>query len=113
MLDLLQRRHCIVPRAAVTSCVVVLLLTWAYHQVQLELVVAVRHLDCKMHAAEYSELFVEATKRLQQQGGQQVEIDFSPFAATAKLLYESAFVAERYSGIRGFLDDGKVWAPDY
>ena len=58
--------------------------------------------------AEYQELFQDAIKSLQQQGGQQVNIDFSPFATTAKLLYESAFVAERYSGIRGFLDSGKV-----
>lgn len=58
--------------------------------------------------AEYQELFAEAARKLQQQGGQQVDIDFSPFAATAKLLYESAFVAERYSGIRDFLDNDKV-----
>ena len=61
-----------------------------------------------MCSAEYQELFADAVKMLQQQGGQQVEIDFSPFADTARLLYESAFVAERYSGIRGFLDNGKV-----
>ena len=37
-----------------------------------------------------------------------MDIDFSPFATTAKLLYESAFVAERYSGIRAFMDTDKV-----
>ena len=60
-------------------------------------------------SAEYKELFQEAIKSLKSQGGQQEEeLDFSPFAATAKLLYESAFVAERYSGIRAFLDKDKV-----
>ena len=37
-----------------------------------------------------------------------MDIDFSPFAAVAKLLYESAFVAERYSGIRSFLEKDQV-----
>ena len=60
-------------------------------------------------SAEYKELFEEAIKSLNSQGGHQEEdLDFSPFAATAKLLYESAFVAERYSGIRAFLDKDKV-----
>lgn len=58
--------------------------------------------------AEYRELFQEAIKALEKQGGQQIQIDFSPFATTAKLLYESAFVAERYSGIKSFLDTNQV-----
>ena len=53
-------------------------------------------------------MFQEAINSLKSQGGQQVDINFSPFATTAKLLYESAFVAERYSGIRAFLDKDKV-----
>jgi allophanate hydrolase len=53
-------------------------------------------------------MFQEAVNSLKAQGGQQIDIDFSPFAATAKLLYESAFVAERYSGIRAFLDKDEV-----
>lgn len=48
--------------------------------------------------------FDAAVKRLQSCGGQIVNIDFSPFAETASLLYQSSFVAERYSGIRPFLD---------
>jgi allophanate hydrolase len=44
---------------------------------------------------------VEAMRRL---GGQEVEIDFAPFAATARLLYEGPWVAERVTGIRDFWD---------
>ena len=43
-------------------------------------------------------------------GGQRVSVDMSSFAAAAKLLYESALVAERYSGIRSFLEQGQVRA---
>ncbi len=45
---------------------------------------------------------------LQQLGGVTVPIDFEPFAATANLLYTSAFLAERYSGVRTFLEAGQV-----
>lgn len=42
--------------------------------------------------------------RLEKLGGTCVsEFDFSPFANTAKMLYETAFIAERYSGIKQFL----------
>lgn len=61
--------------------------------------------------AEYHDLFKEAIKRLEKQGGRLVQIDFTPFAAVAKLLYESAFVAERYSGIRSFLEKTQVTDP--
>ncbi|KAA6421491.1 MAG: allophanate hydrolase [Trebouxia sp. A1-2] len=60
--------------------------------------------------AKLKVMFQEAVTSLKAQGGQQVDIDFSPFAITAKLLYESAFVAERYSGIRAFLDKDKFHA---
>lgn len=40
-------------------------------------------------------------------GGQLVQINFEPFAETARLLYTSAFMAERYAGIRAFVE-GKV-----
>lgn len=48
--------------------------------------------------------------RLESLGGQRVEIDFTPFAETAILLYGAAFVAERYSGIRSFLEKGKTYS---
>ena len=35
-------------------------------------------------------------------------VDFEAFAATADLLYTSAFLAERYSGVRAFLEAGPV-----
>lgn len=47
----------------------------------------------------------EAVSRLTALGGVPVpDFDFSPFAATAVLLYGAAFVAERYAGIRTFLE---------
>ncbi len=44
---------------------------------------------------------------MQAVGGQLKEIDFEPFAETARLLYTSAFMAERYKCIRAFME-GKV-----
>ena len=38
--------------------------------------------------AEYARLFSEAVTRLESLGGRRVEIDFEPFLATARLLYE-------------------------
>jgi hypothetical protein len=35
-----------------------------------------------------------------------VEVDFGPLLTVAAMLYGSSFVAERYSGIRAFLDKG-------
>eukprot|EP00891_Asterochloris_glomerata_P000621 jgi/Astpho2/621/Aster-04463 len=52
----------------------------------------------------YERLFGEAVAQLNSLGGTQVDIDFTPFAETAALLYESSFVAERYAGIRAFLE---------
>ena len=50
---------------------------------------------------------MEACERMHEIGGQLVQITFEPFAETARLLYTSAFMAERYSGIRTFIE-GKV-----
>lgn len=55
-------------------------------------------------AAATAAAFSAAVQRLQSVGGSQVEVDFSPFAQVASLLYQSSFVAERYSGICAFLD---------
>jgi allophanate hydrolase len=47
----------------------------------------------------------DAVKKLKSIGGEAVtDFDFGPFAETAILLYGGAFVAERYSGIRSFLE---------
>ena len=57
-------------------------------------------------AAQSKAQFEAACVKLKASGGQQVNIDFTPFAAVAALLYQSSFVAERYSGLRTFLDGG-------
>ncbi len=49
-------------------------------------------------------LFDEAVARLESVGGQKVVIDFSPFIEAARLLYEGAWVAERYLAIRDFIE---------
>jgi allophanate hydrolase len=54
--------------------------------------------------AEYARLFCEAVARLESLGGQRVEIDFEPFLATARLLYEGPWVAERYCAVGDFLE---------
>ena len=46
--------------------------------------------------------FTEAIRTLQTLGGTPVEIDFAPFAAAARLLYEGPWVAERWAAVRAF-----------
>jgi allophanate hydrolase len=50
--------------------------------------------------------FTAAAARLQSIGGQLIKVDFKPFADIAAMLYQSSFVAERYSGLHAFLDSG-------
>jgi Asp-tRNA(Asn)/Glu-tRNA(Gln) amidotransferase A subunit family amidase len=57
-------------------------------------------------ASQSAAQFQVAIQRLTAAGGVLVPIDFTPFAKTAALLYQSSFVAERYSGLRKFLDAG-------
>lgn len=59
-------------------------------------------------SAGYSRLFREAVERMQALGGQLVPIDLAPFDQAAPMLYQDAFLAERYSAIRSFLERGKV-----
>jgi allophanate hydrolase len=54
--------------------------------------------------AEYAHLFAAAIGRLESLGGRRVEIDFEPFLATARLLYEGPWVAERYCAVGDFLE---------
>lgn len=50
-------------------------------------------------AAGYEALFQAAAERLEALGGRRVpDFEFQPFTETAAMLYQSAFVAERYSG---------------
>ncbi|MEX2453653.1 MAG: allophanate hydrolase [Rhodospirillaceae bacterium] len=53
---------------------------------------------------EYANLFAAAVERVQALGAAVVEFDFSPFAETARLLYEGPWVAERYAALRRFLE---------
>jgi allophanate hydrolase len=54
--------------------------------------------------ATAAELFASAIARWRELGASIVEIDFAPFLAAARLLYEGPWVAERYAAIRDFLE---------
>jgi allophanate hydrolase len=47
-------------------------------------------------------VFEAAVGKLESLGGERVEIDFAPFAAAARLLYEGPWVAERWAALRAF-----------
>ncbi|MBM3567422.1 MAG: allophanate hydrolase [Alphaproteobacteria bacterium] len=49
-------------------------------------------------------LFEQAMARLDALGAERAEVDFAPFFATARLLYEGPWVAERYVAIRDFIE---------
>jgi allophanate hydrolase len=53
--------------------------------------------------ARAEEAYAVALRRLEALGGTRVEIDFAPFAAAARLLYEGPWVAERYAAIEPFM----------
>ena len=53
--------------------------------------------------ADAARLFDEAVSRLEQLGGERIDVDFAPFFATARLLYDGPWVAERYVAIRDFI----------
>ena len=50
------------------------------------------------------ELYHRAIARLQELGGERVEIDYSIFRRAADLLYSGPWVAERYAAIQSFFD---------
>ena len=58
--------------------------------------------------AGYHQLFRESVQRLEALGGTEAVLDMASFLAAAKLLYESALLAERVSGLRAFLEQGRV-----
>ncbi|EFJ41617.1 hypothetical protein VOLCADRAFT_98357 [Volvox carteri f. nagariensis] len=58
-------------------------------------------------AAACAAQFEAAIARLEAAGGRRVEVDFAPLMAVAAMLYGTSFVAERYSGIRAFLEKGQ------
>jgi allophanate hydrolase len=51
--------------------------------------------------------FDVAVAQMQAMGGKLVFFDYTPLAKIASLLYESAFVAERYQAIRHFFDENE------
>ncbi|WEY41412.1 allophanate hydrolase [Paraburkholderia sp. SUR17] len=52
----------------------------------------------------YAAAFDAALNKLKAAGAELVEIDFEPFLATARLLYEGPWVAERLAAIRAFFE---------
>jgi allophanate hydrolase len=52
----------------------------------------------------YARCYADALHHAQSLGAELVEIDFAPFAETARLLYEGPWVAERYQAIREFIN---------
>jgi allophanate hydrolase len=52
---------------------------------------------------DYARLFDDACKHLQNSGATLIEIDFMPFLAAAKLLYQGPWVAERYAAVGQFI----------
>lgn len=54
---------------------------------------------------EASQIYQAAIRKLQQIGGEIIEIDFSPFHKAAALLYGGPWVAERLAAIRSFIHD--------
>lgn len=57
----------------------------------------------EFHDDEDHALFTTSVRHLERLGGRARTIDYAPFAAVARLLYEGPWVAERYAGIDAFL----------
>jgi allophanate hydrolase len=57
----------------------------------------------------WAEAFEQAVARLAAVGAQLVPLDLTPFTEAARLLYDGAFVAERYTAVGAFVDKS---APD-
>lgn len=53
---------------------------------------------------EYRKAFQRAVLRMQDAGGEKVEIDFTPFLTAARLLYEGPWVFERYAAVGEFIE---------
>ncbi|GAA4527180.1 allophanate hydrolase [Amycolatopsis samaneae] len=55
--------------------------------------------------AGWAEAFAHAAEAYAAAGAEPVTVDLEPFLAAARLLYEGAFVAERYTAVGAFLDE--------
>jgi allophanate hydrolase len=54
---------------------------------------------------EAEQLYWAAIEKLRAAGGEEIEIDFTPFRRGAELLYGGAWVAERFAAIKDFFTD--------
>lgn len=54
--------------------------------------------------AQYARLFDAAVARMEALGGVRVDIDFEPFLAAGRLLYEGPGIAERYAAVGDFIE---------
>ncbi|WP_351223977.1 allophanate hydrolase [Streptomyces sp. NPDC002133] len=54
----------------------------------------------------WAEAYEEATARLEAAGAELRPVDIAPFTEAAAMLYEGAFVAERYAAVGAFVDKG-------
>ncbi|QJE94927.1 allophanate hydrolase [Luteolibacter luteus] len=50
-------------------------------------------------------LFDAAVEKMKSLGGELIEVDFTPFVETAKLLYEGPWIAERWAAVGGFVEE--------
>jgi len=57
---------------------------------------------------EYARLYDKACAELTNLGGKPVDIDFEPFLATARLLYEGPWIAERYAAVGQFIESHRT-----
>lgn len=55
-------------------------------------------------SAEVAALYKASARRMEELGARTVEIDYAPFAETARLLYEGPWVAERYAAVGAFVE---------
>jgi allophanate hydrolase len=67
-------------------------------------VLPARDLEFFGHAG-YREAYAAARARLASLGAELVEIDYTPFADAARLLYEGPWLAERYAAVGAFLEE--------
>lgn len=61
--------------------------------------------QCYFLNDEYRCLFESAANKFTGKGMELVEVDFSPFTAAAKLLYQGPWVAERYHAVGEFIEE--------
>jgi allophanate hydrolase len=54
---------------------------------------------------EYARLFAETVEAAIDNGARAIEIDYAPLLATARLLYEGPWIAERYAAIAAFMTE--------